>query len=236
MTTHRRPEVFDDRLVRDLPTPAQRWLRHCIAPGTPLHRTATLTMRGQIKLGSAWRPFTARQILSPPRGFVWAATARLFGLPISGFDRYLDGAGEMRWRLCGVIPVLSAGGPDVTRSAAGRLAGESVCLPTAFRSALWAYGPTPDTVAATWLIAGEAETVHLRIGPDGRLLGCTMSRWGNPDGTIHGRYPFGMTVEQERTFHGVTVPAVYRAGWWPGTSREDRGEFFRATVTDMSFA
>ena len=31
-------------------------------------------MRGQIKLGR-WRSFTARQVLTPPDGYIWAATA-----------------------------------------------------------------------------------------------------------------------------------------------------------------
>jgi hypothetical protein len=41
----------------------------------------------------------------------------------------------MRWRLLGLIPVITAAGPDVTRSARGRLAGEIALLPTAFDSA-----------------------------------------------------------------------------------------------------
>ena len=57
-----------------LPEPARRWLSHAIAPGTPLWGSVELTMHGQIKLGR-WRPFTARQVLTPPDGYIWAATA-----------------------------------------------------------------------------------------------------------------------------------------------------------------
>jgi hypothetical protein len=103
-------ETFDPAMTREFPEPARRWLSHAIEPGTPLWSRAELTMRGRIKLGR-WRPFTARQVLAPPDGYLWAATARVAGLPVTGYDRLGSGAGEMRWRLLRLIPVLTAAGP-----------------------------------------------------------------------------------------------------------------------------
>jgi hypothetical protein len=115
-------------------------------PSHPVRRWSSvqLTMRGHIRLGSSWRPFTAQQVLAPS-GFIWAATARVAGLPVTGFDRYSFGTGQMRWRLLGLVPVMTASGPDVTRSAAGRLAGEATCwLPTSFTAASWTAGPQAE--------------------------------------------------------------------------------------------
>jgi hypothetical protein len=227
-------ETFDVARVGDLPEPARRWLVHAIAPGTPLWRSVVLTMRGEIRLGT-WRPFTARQVLAPPCGFVWAATARLSGLPVTGFDRYSSGTGQMDWRLGGLVPVMTATGPDVTRSAAGRLAGETVLLPTAFRGATWAPGADADRTVVTWRIGAQDESAELQVGPDGRLLGVTMQRWGNPGGVPFGRHPFGVAIEDERTFAGVTIGSVLTAGWWWGTDRQADGEFFRARITGADF-
>jgi uncharacterized protein DUF6544 len=221
--------------IDDLPEPARRWLTHAIAPETPLYRAVQLTMRGKIRIGT-WRSFTARQVLAPPSGFIWAATARIAGLPVTGFDRYSSGTGQMRWRLAGLVPVMTGAGPDVSRSAAGRLAGEATCwLPTSFRSARWAPGPAADTAVATWAVDGEDEAVRIRVGADGRLSEALMQRWGNPDGQPFGRYPFGVAVEEERTFGGVRIPSVVRAGWGWGTDRQDAGEFFHAEITDATF-
>jgi hypothetical protein len=229
-----RPEAFDPAMVADLPLPARRWLVHAVAPGTPLWQSVELSMRGEIRIGS-WRPFTARQVLAPPRGFVWAATARLSGLPVTGFDRFSSGSGEMRWRLGGLVPVMSASGPDVTRSAAGRLAGEATLLPTAFRAATWAPGSTGDRVVATWHVGGQDERVELHVDPGGRLLGAEMDRWGDPGGGPFARHRFGVAFEEERAFAGVTIGSVFRAGWWWGTDREAEGEFFRARITGATF-
>jgi hypothetical protein len=226
--------AFGPDRAQDLPEPARRRLAHAVAPGTPLWSSAQLTMQGQVRLG-AWRRFTARQVLAPS-GFIWAATARVAGLPVTGFDRYSSGEGEMRWRLLGLVPVMTGGGADVRRSAAGRLAGELTCwLPTAFSAASWAPGPEPDTVAATWRIDGEDEVAQLTVDPQGRVVRVFLRRWGNPGGQPFARHPFGVAVDAERTFGGVTVPSLLRAGWWQGTDRQEEGEFFRAEITDALF-
>jgi hypothetical protein len=228
------PEAFDPSMVAGLPEPARRWLLHAIAPGTPLWGSVVLTMRGEIRLG-AWRPFTARQVLAPPRGLIWAATARFSGLPVTGFDRYSSGSGQMNWRLGGLVPVVTASGSDVTRSAAGRLAGEAALAPTTFRAATWTPGADDDRAVATWRIDDHEESAEFEVGADGRLLGVVMQRWGNPDGVPFGRHPFGVAIEAEETFAGVTIGSVLRAGWWWGTDRQSEGEFFRARITGAEF-
>ena len=227
--------TFEPESTGHLPEPAQRWLAHAIQPGTPRWSSVELTMRGEIRLGR-WRAFRARQILAPPRGFIWAAATRVAGLPVVGFDRYTGDSGEMRWRLLDLFPVLTAHGIDVTRSAAGRLAAEGLTfLPTAFPRASWSAAEDPDVAAATMTVGAEQETVRLRVDGSGRLRDVRLERWGNPAGRPFGRYPFGVTVLAERTFGGITIPASLEAGWWHGTEQQGEGEFFRATITAAVF-
>jgi hypothetical protein len=213
-------ETFDPAATMGLPESARRWLSHAIAPGTPLWSRAELTMHGQIKLGR-WRPFTARQILTPPDGYIWAARTRLVGLPVTGYDRLASGGGEMRWRLMRLIPVLNESGPDVTRSAYGRLAGEIVLIPTAFRHA--------GTAVASWQFGNDTEAAELLLEPNGRLAEVRVNRWGNPGGAPFGRYPFGVRFEAESRFGGITIPTVLRAAW-------GESEFFRAEITGAVFS
>lgn len=207
------PPPFDTTTLSQLPEPARRWLTHAVPSGAPAWSTAELRMHGQIRLGGRWRGFTARQVIAPGRGFVWAARSRMLGMPVTGFDRYRVGHGQMRWRLLGLVPVLSTDGPDVTRSAAGRLAGEGVIVPTACTHAAWADGPEPDTAVMSWVYDGVPENTVVRIDPTGRLREAVLDRWGNPDGAPFGRYPFGVAIEEEATFNGIRIPAVLRAGW-----------------------
>jgi hypothetical protein len=228
-------ETFNPAATTGLPEPARRWLNHAIAPGTPLWSRVELTMHGQIKLGR-WRPFTARQVLALPDGYIWSARTRLAGLPVTGYDRLGSGAGEMRWRLLRLIPVLNESGSDVTRSACGRLAGEIVLLPTAFRHASWSQGDHANTAVATWRFDDDTEAAELRVTRSGRLAEVRVNRWGNPGGAPFGRYPFGVQAAAESRFGGITIPSVFRAGWWWGTDRQHEGEFFRAEITGAVFS
>jgi hypothetical protein len=227
-------EPFDRAMLVDLPEPARRWLTRAIAPGTPLWRSVELTMQGEIRLGR-WRSFTATQVAAPPAGYIWAARASIFGVPVVGFDRLSSGTGQMCWRLLSLIPVVTAEGPDITRSAAGRLASEFVMVPTTFRAATWRLGDRSDTAVATWRIGAEEVDVEVHVGRDGQLLDVALQRWSDAGGEPFGYHPFGVTVEAERTFAGITIPSTVRAGWWWGTDRQEEGEFFRARITDATF-
>jgi len=79
------------------------------------------------------------------------------------------------------------------------------------------------------MFAGRPSAITLSIDPDGQLREVSLKRWGNQ--TESGEYnyiPFGVTLDEERTFAGFTIPSRLRAGWWFGTERY--AEFFRARI------
>lgn len=222
---------FDPDAVDVLPEPIRRWLVRAVPRGTLLHTGAQLGMRGQIRLG-AWRPFTAVQRITPAGGFIWAATARLLGLPVTGFDRYTRGSGQMRWRLLNAIPVMTADGTDVTRSAAGRHAAELLSYsPTAALTEGVSWQPVDDDRATARLQIGPVTAeVTVVISPDGMLTEMVLPRWGNPDGTGFADYTFGASFHAHRVFSGITLPSEITAGWYYGTDRWEEGQFIRYSV------
>lgn len=220
----------------NLPAPARRYLVHAIAEGTPLASAVRLRMHGSIKLGD-WLPFEAEQVIRWDRGLIWKATTKKGVMRISGSDRLIDGEGAMRWKLFGIVPVMRADGPDVSRSAKGRLELETLWLPSVLVGDSVAWRAEDDeTVHACFEVFGDEADVTLRVGPDGRLLGNLTQRWGNPEGREFHASPFGGLCLDERTFDGFTIPTEVRVGWHLGTPRfEDEGEFFRGSVTSASF-
>jgi hypothetical protein len=208
------PARFDAEMTAALPEPVRRWLTHAIAPGTPLLTSVELAMTGQIRLGE-WRGFAATQRVSAARGFVWAATTRMMRLPVAGFDRYSRYTGEMRWRVLGAVPVRSAAGVDVTRSAAGRHAGEVlVALPAAALSPQVKWRPVDADRATARIKVGRGfHDVTLTVAAGGALTSLTMSRWG-PVGTgTFAERMFGADLSADATFDGFTIPCAVTAGW-----------------------
>ena len=221
-----------DELV-GLPEPARRFLVAAISPGTPLAVSARLGMRGSIKLGKRWLTFQAREVLSPHRGFVWAA--RVGGVMV-GSDRYIDGRGAMNWKLLGLIPLVRADGGDVSRSAASRGGGEAIWLPTALLPRFGVTWTAIDDLHVTAQYQLDDLDIELRLGLDdeARIRSLIVDRWGDPDSTgTWGLHPFGLEVTGYATFAGVSIPQTGRVGWFWGTDRWSEGEFFRYDITDL---
>jgi len=231
-------ERFDPGTLDALPAPARRYLLRAIAPDTPLAASVELRMRGSIRLSrsSPWLPMLASQIINERSGFLWRATIGAL-LPFVGFDRYSDGDGEMCWRLAGVIPIVHAQGPDITRSARERYAGELVFLPAALlprTGVVWSASDA-SSACATLDLDGAPIALHLQVSPGGHLSRVQIDRWSNldaPDGRWRPR-PFVVQCSGEQQFGGYTVPAQIAAGWW----RDDEWlfEFFRAELLDAVY-
>ncbi|MCA2216441.1 DUF6544 family protein [Jidongwangia harbinensis] len=230
------PALFHPDMTANLPEPARRWVLHAIAPGTPMLFAVELASHGRIRLGG-WRSFAAVQRTSATRGFVWAATASMFGMPVVGFDRYSRHTGQMRWRAFGAVPVTSAAGPEVTRSAAGRHAGELlISLPAAALSpqVKWR-AMDAGTVAARIKVDSGFHEVVLSVSAGGALTSVAMSRWGASGRSGFRERPFGADLGAEASFDGFTIPTEVSAGWEHATDGSAEGRFIAYTVDSAAY-
>ena len=216
----------DRSRLGELPEPARRWLGRAVPEGAPAARGVVLTTRGLIRLGR-WRPFRAWQVLVPGTGFVWSARVGRGPVAVSGFDRYLAGTGEMRWRLGGRIPVVSESGPDFDRSAAGRLAAEAALLPPAMLAPGIVWEAVDDARALAGVEAGGARhAVTVEVSPAGELHEVSLPRWGSPDRGPARESVFRARMGGELRVGGIALPAAYTAAW----DEDPGGDFMRCEV------
>jgi Family of unknown function (DUF6920) len=232
-----RPQhAFDAALTAGLPQGARRYLQRAIASGTPLSSAVRLRMHGEIKL-KAWYRFSAQEVICWGRGLIWQAAARMYGLPIRGGDCFVDGHGAMRWKLCGIVSIVNAAGPDIDRSAAGRVNIESIWLPSVLcgHAVSWTASDQRHP-HARFTAHGETAEIDCALDETGQLKAVNMPRWGNPDGGQFGYFNCGGLVEEVAVFGGYTIPTRMRVGWYFGTDRFEReGEFFRVTVDHAAY-
>lgn len=220
-------ERFDPAMVVDLPDPARRYLLHAIEPGTRLSRGVRLTLTGSMRMSrdGGLLAMESEELLTAERGYVWRARIQMGALRIRGHDLYVHGEGRMRWWLAGLIPVVRADGPDVSRSAAGRLLAETALfLPSMLLPEAGARWKAVDASTATVRLeaGGEEVDITLVVDPQGRLRRLTVPRWNaDPDIGPVGHLPFvSDEFEEERTFGGYTIPTRFRAGWRLGEDGE----------------
>jgi hypothetical protein len=231
-------QVFTEDMVSNLPAPAMRYLLHAIRPGTPLASSISLEMGGTMRLkpGQEWMPMKARQILAPPKGFVWRAEVGDGLMRFSGGDHYANGSGRVRFWLWGVIPLVQQEGINVSRAALGRMVCETIWLPSSLlpqRGVQWE-ASDDESARATMKIGDETVALNLFIEPDGRLREIRILRWGDQteDGSF-GYVPFGGQMQEERAFGGYTIPSKVAVGWRLGT--DHYFEFFRARIETAVF-
>lgn len=119
------------------------------------------------------------------------------------------------------VPLVSAAGPDVTRSARHRLAIESVWLPSSLLPAENVRWEAIDDVRALVVVTIDGEPIPLTLTVDdaGRLPEVTMLRHGDVGVPAWQPVPYGVSVEAEASFGGYTVPTQVRGGWWHGSER-----------------
>ncbi|MEP0547382.1 MAG: DUF6544 family protein [Rhodothermales bacterium] len=233
------PGVFSSDTIVGLPEPAQRYLRHAIAPGTPLVPAVRLEMTGTMTPtpDAARVALRAVEVLAPRRGFVWTAEARMVRVPVRVRDHYFEGEGGVHVALLGLVPLPFSGAPeDLARSARGRLVGEAVWCPTALvgPGVLWE-AVDADRARFTLAVDGVPICVTIRVGPDGALREVTLDRWGDVGVAGFRPIPYGFAVEAEATFGGVTIPTRIRGGWWFGTDRFDPATAATFTVASARF-
>lgn len=209
--------TFDPASVAGLPAPAHRWLRHAIAPGTPLASTAELRMRGRWRPPGAehWLPFEAIEILSPRRGFLWRANAWDGSFGLRWVEHYVDGAARERRALWGLIPLGTDESAELHTSYRQRLALESVWVPASLLPGHYVAWEPIDEQRARYrvLIEGERYPVVIRVGPDGALRAVATERLQRHRDGSWSPAPFGLAVEAEQTIEGYTIPSRLRGGW-----------------------
>jgi hypothetical protein len=230
-------ETFAPSSVEGLPEIARRYFAHAIAPGAPLPRVAELRMTGSIAPdGKTWMPLTADQVLAPGRGFIWRAQVKAWGpVTLRGIDHFADGEGRMLILVQGLAPMVNRSGPDLAKSAAGRLLIESTMLPPALlpsRGATWE--EVDRNHARVRVKAGDlAATLTLAIDDEGRLKSAVVPRWKEVGNGRWETAPFGVFVEDEAVFEGIAVPTRIRGGWWPGSPQY--AEFARFEIGNVTF-
>ncbi len=228
---------FDPATLDDLPAPARRLLTRALPAGTPLDTAVELTMEGEIKLGGRWLPFTAEQILRAGVGFVWVPTVGGRIVRFAGADVLGPDGARMEFKLHGRIPVVRADGPDIARSAAGRLAAETVVwLPQALTPQAGAPWTGIDGERATVTVdaAGQRVPIEVAVDGEGRLTSLALQRWkGTKPPALAA---FGGSVQALHiTDTGVAIAGSGIVGWDWNTPKQADGEFFRYTITSARF-
>lgn len=222
----------------ELPDVGRRILAHALTEGQTTARGARLRMRGSIVQADRRASLEAVEVLIPLRGFAWRARARMGPAVVIVRDHYLDADSSVSVRLFGLLPMGGEDGKDTVASSRGRLAAESIWVPSMLvpRPGVRWTSVDDEQAEVHMTIDGVEQAVTLRADEQGRLLEVRMLRWGDVGVATHQPIPYGFRVLAERRFDGYTIPSELEGGWWFGTDRFDPERASRFVIDEARFA
>ncbi|PIG93732.1 DUF6544 family protein [Gloeocapsopsis sp. IPPAS B-1203] len=236
LETQPESKYFTQKTIATLPTPVQRYFLHAITPGTPLATSVRLQMSGSLRMGQdqPWLPMRAKEIISV-KGFVWQATIGRGLLQFKGADSCANGTGRVQFALWGLLPIVNASNPNITRSSIGRLVAEYIWLPSALlpqNRVSW-QAIDENTIQASLKVDSEPVTLTLTIDAEGKLIKLSFLRWSDLTKDTDWTYiPIGGEFLAERNFNGYTIPSQVTLGYNFGTQYF---ESFQATLEQAEF-
>ncbi|OKH23163.1 DUF6920 family protein [Chroogloeocystis siderophila] len=230
-------KYFTQEMIATLPAPVQRYFLHAITPGTPLATSVRLKMSGSLRMGQdqPWLPMQAEEIISV-KGFVWQATIGHGLLQFKGADSYANGIARVQFALWGLLPLINAHNPNITRSSMGRLVAEYIWLPSVLlpqNGVTW-QAIDENTIQASLKANGEPVTLTLTIDTNGKPIKLSFPRWSDLAKDIDWTYiPMGGEFPAEHNFGGYTIPSQVILGYWFGT--DQYYESFHGTLEQVEF-
>jgi hypothetical protein len=217
------PVAFADP-VRDtdlahLPPPVQCYLRACGVVGQPRVHSLHARMHGRIRSGphARWMPLIAEQHTAiAPAARLFYFDASMAGLPIQGYHRYVDGAASMIVRALGVVPLVHAAGPELTRAETVTLFNDMCVLaPATLVSPAIAWTPVDGrTARARFTNAGYTIEAELSFSERGGLIDFRSGDRARTaaDGTVE-RMPWSTPLREPRSFGSVRLASAGEARW-----------------------
>lgn len=213
--------VISEGDLADEPPPVARYLRRSGAVGQPRVANLSAIVHGRIRGGPTkpWMTFTGEQVNTfgpePRRLFFMDAT--MLGLPVDVLHVF-DGSATMRVKLCSVLSIVNAAGPDLDRAETVTVFNDMCVLaPAALVDAPVVWQPVDDRhVRGSFTVGANTVTAVLVFDPDGDLIdfvsddrlraaprdrSFTRQRWSTPVGHYRSFGPRRVAVSGEGRWH-----------------------------------
>jgi hypothetical protein len=210
--------ITEDMLV-DLPPPVRNWLEKSGIVGKPAIRKAHMEQVFEMKLKPEqknWFRADAEQFFSTyPPAFVWTAEMQIMPfLGAFGRDKFIDGKGEMLFKLLSIFPVANDGyNPQVNESALQRFLGEIIWIPSAALEDYVAWEMIDDNSAkATVSYKGTSGSGVFTFNDSGELVKFTAMRFMG-SGPEAKRMEWFVSALETKEMNGIRIPVRCSATW-----------------------
>jgi hypothetical protein len=234
--------VLTERDLDGLPAPVARYVRQSGAVGKPRVSSFQAQIHGRIRAGAdqPWMVFTGEQVNTygtrPARLFKMDATKG--HLPVDVLHVFAEDAAAMRVKLCSLLPLVNASGPELTRAETVTVLNDlCVLAPAALVTMPLNWLPMDEhRVQVTFTQGEHTVTAVLLFDEQDRLVDfisddrCAASA----DGKTFRRQRWSTPLCNYRDFHGRTISAS-GLGCWHAPEPVGRFAYLEFEVDDIIY-
>jgi len=212
-------EILTEKDIAHLPPVVQKYLKYVGVVSKPKVNNFKAKMEGEMKLGmdKDWTKVEVEQtsfLEKPTRLFY--IKARMFGLPVTGRDKYENGKGNMLIKIAGLIKVADA--KDVRMDEAARVTHfNDMCLmaPATLIDKRITWKVINElSVEATFEDKGMKVSAVLDFNEKGELINFTTNnRYYSPTGKTYENIPWSTPCESYGELGGLTMCTRGKAIW-----------------------
>ncbi len=128
--------LFTEEELKDLPTPVQRYIRHCgyIGKKKMDYMKADfkdVTFRQGIKSPDLTIDYTQYNFVEQPNRMALISSS-LYGIPFEGCDSYVNGFGRMRGIVGKLITIFNVTGEEMDKACLVTFLADSIMIPSSF--------------------------------------------------------------------------------------------------------
>lgn len=206
-------------MLEDLPTPVRNWLEKSGVLGKSALKIVQMEQVFDIKLKpdqDDWFRADAIQYTSSfPPAFVWKADLKIMGfISTTGRDKFIDGKGEMLFRIFSVFPVAKDGyNPQINEAALQRFLGEIVWIPSAALEEYITWEPIDNRSAkGTITFEGTSGSGIFTFKGNGELEQFSTLRYMG-SGPEAERIEWVVKALESKEINGIRIPVRCNATW-----------------------
>ncbi|MDQ1656034.1 MAG: hypothetical protein QOD41_1117 [Cryptosporangiaceae bacterium] len=222
--------ILTEVALEALPAPVARYIRQSGGVGKPQIGSFRATIHGKIRSGPGkpWMRFTGEQVntCGPVPDRFFKMDASMARLPVDVLHVFAGEAATMRVKLCSLLPMVNASGPEMARAETVTLLNDMcVMAPPALATASITWTLLDDhRVRATFTRRGHKVNADLVFNDQDQLVDfISDDRYAaSPDGKTFRRQRWSTPLRGYRSFHGHTISASAQACWH---TPEPEGQF-----------
>ncbi|MCU7548939.1 hypothetical protein OCK74_07415 [Chitinophagaceae bacterium LB-8] len=234
---HFKKNIVTEDMIKNLPTPVQRWLRNSGIMGREMIHSVHLKQKGWMRMApdkKNWIEATSEQYFTTDKpAFIWHVKMQMMPLvSVSGRDKFVDGKGQMLIKAFSLVNIVNDEDEKIDQGTLQRYLAEICWFPSAALSPYIIWQPIDDSTAtAIMTYHGTKGSVTFYFNKLGDMVSCKADRFkGSGPGATLEKWVVNSTGFA--VMNGIRMPVKSEATW-----QLAEGDFtwYKLEITDIEY-